>query len=89
MWRMPITWPRPSMTGKCVKPERNSLSRVSGPRMSVRSTKVSAARGVIRSATMRSSRLITAEMRARSVIDRTDVGVRRMRRTNSAVVDGA
>ena len=73
---MPRTCLRELIIGKLVKPDLKSLSRVRGPRISVFLTKIILDFGIISSLTVRSSKLIMAAMRLRSLELRIDLGVR-------------
>lgn len=85
---MPLTLPPLSTTGKLVKPDLYSLSRVSGPRISLWLTKIILSFLTMRSLTFLSSKLMMAAMRARSASLKIDLGVRRRTSINSSRVLG-
>ena len=64
------------------------MSNISGPRRSLALTKTISDFGIIKSATMRLSKLMTAAIRERSVLFKTEAGVRRMRLMKSWMVAG-
>ena len=88
VWMTPATLPLLSVTGKLVKPDLYNLSKTSGPRISFLSTKTIWFLGIMRSATVRVSKLMMAAIRARSVLLRIVLGVRRSTSINSGKVLG-
>ena len=88
VWRIPLTLLLLSTTGKLVKPDLYNLSNTNGPRMSLLLTKSILSFGIIRSETLRSSKLMTAAIRARSVELKIFFGVRCKTPINSSIVLG-